>query len=58
VTTEERAAFTDAAEHVRRIGYQNVKKWWDQLGTKEHIEASMVFNLMGVLDALGLKYYD
>jgi len=58
VTPQEIAQLSLVAEQVRRVGYKNIQAWWKKLGSHEHEEAAMVFNLMGVLDALDLPYYD
>jgi hypothetical protein len=58
ITSQEKAQLEFVAEQVRNVGFKTVKAWYNQLGTWEHIEALLVFNLIGALDALGLKYYD
>lgn len=58
VTAAEMVILEDAASKVRTIGFPVVKSWYDRLGIAEHVEASAMFGLMGVLDALKLRYYD
>jgi hypothetical protein len=58
VTPQAISQLSLVAEQVRRVGYENIKAWWKKLGSHEHDEALMVVNLMGVLDALDLPYYD
>jgi hypothetical protein len=58
VTPKDMEKLALVAEQVRRIGYGKVKAWWKPLSMHAHIEAAMVFTLMGVLDALALPYYD
>jgi len=58
VTPEDKSWLTGIAEQIRRVGYGKVDEFSRRLGFSEHIEALMVYNLIGVLDALGLRYYD
>lgn len=58
VTPEERTILAQAAEQIRTVGYDRVKAWWMQRGTRENVEPSLVFNMIGVLDALDLPYYE
>jgi hypothetical protein len=58
VTPHDMEKLALVAEQVRRVGYGKIKAWWKPLSLHAHIEAAMVFNLMGVLDALALPYYD
>lgn len=48
----------EVADAVRHVGYKTVMNWVRNLGVVENVEASLVFKLLGVLDALGLCYYD
>lgn len=57
VTPAEREELRAVAEGVRRVGFGAVKQWCSRMGVLEHVEASMVFGLLGVLDALELPYY-
>ena len=57
-TPQEMEQLSAVAEQVQRVGYPKIKAWWKPLSMSAHIEAAMVFNLMGVLDALELPYYD
>jgi hypothetical protein len=58
VTPQDMEKLSLVAEQVRRVGYAKIKAWWKPLSMHAHIEAAMVFKLMGVLDALALPYYD
>jgi hypothetical protein len=46
------------AESVQALGFTKIKAWYSMMGIREHIEASMIFNLMGLLDALQLPYFE
>jgi hypothetical protein len=56
-TAEERAIFLEAANGVRVIGYPAIRVWCNKMGL-EHRETSLLFNLMAVLDALELPYFE
>jgi hypothetical protein len=53
---DEVAELALVAEQMRRVGYSNVKAWRQKFRTSDHIEPSLVFKLIGVLDALDLPY--
>jgi len=55
VSPQQLAQLSLVAEGVKRIGYPTIREWWKRIGTHEHIEARMVFNLMGVLAVLELQ---
>jgi hypothetical protein len=58
VPADELAELTATAQSIREAGYRRLNDWRKRLGVAEHVEAAMVFNLLGVLDALELRYYD
>ncbi len=57
-TELQRNLLVPVAEQVRCVGFNTVKEWYTRLGLWEHVEASLVFELMGILDAMELKYFD
>jgi hypothetical protein len=57
VSDEEKALITAAGEKVKEMGFANVKKWYSAVEGRVHREATCMFNLMGCIDALGVKYY-
>ena len=54
----ERAELAATAQSIREAGYRRLNDWRKRLGVREHVEAAMVFNLLGVLDALELRYFE
>lgn len=56
-TQDQREHFRPVADKVRAIGADRVKDWYKRMGLFEHVEASIVMDLIGVLDALDLPYY-
>jgi hypothetical protein len=48
----------DTAGKIRSAGSDRIRAWRIKLGVDEHVEASMVFNLLAVMDALELRYYE
>ena len=45
-----------AAEEIKRIGWRDIKTWCSEYGVFEHVEAAMIFNLLGCLSAFDIPY--
>jgi hypothetical protein len=57
ITDAERKLFEIAATHIRQIGVDKVISWYRRLGLREHVEASLMWKLIKILDILELPYY-
>jgi hypothetical protein len=57
-TAADRARLGAVADQIRVVGFKTVRDWCSRMGLREHVEASMVFDHLGVLDALGLLHPD
>jgi hypothetical protein len=56
-TADERRVLTATAEEVRKIGQKNIREWASGR-ILYHVEAFLLVNLIAVLEALHLPYYD
>lgn len=57
VTDEQRRLLSQAAVRVRDLGYKRIDSWRKLMGVPYHREAALIFDVFGIMDALGLIYY-
>jgi hypothetical protein len=58
LSDQSKDALIVVAKKIKDAGFPRVKSWYTQLGFAENVEALLVFKLIGVLDALGIRYYE